>query len=127
MAKDDYHVIIFQILAYLYQCLKKGVAVEEKNLTHDSKYMNINPEYWKFVMRHLAEYGYIEGITITKTWGDYLISDLDSCRITPEGIEYLTDNGFMLKVRKRLADATAAANIIMKLAPFVIDEVMKNM
>ena len=32
MAKDDYHVIVYQILAYLYQCLKKGKKIEEKNL-----------------------------------------------------------------------------------------------
>lgn len=30
MAKDDYHVIVYQILAYLYQCLKKGEQVNTK-------------------------------------------------------------------------------------------------
>ena len=28
MAKDDYHVIVYQILAYLYTCLKTDEAVD---------------------------------------------------------------------------------------------------
>lgn len=28
MARDDYHVIVYQILAYLYQCLKNGSPVD---------------------------------------------------------------------------------------------------
>ena len=30
MAKDDYHVIVYQMLSYMYQCLKKGIAMECK-------------------------------------------------------------------------------------------------
>ncbi len=36
MARDDYHVIVYQILAYLYQCLKKGEAVEAAALEANS-------------------------------------------------------------------------------------------
>ena len=128
MAKDDYHVIIYQILAYLYQCLKKGVPVEGKNLNYDSRFINVNPDYWKFIMIHLMNSGYIEGITVTKTWGqDTILSDLEQCRITPEGIEYLTDNAFMGKVRSFLQNTATAADISVKLAPFVLDEIMKRM
>ena len=42
MAKDDYHVIVYQILAYLYQCLKKGERVEQKNLEYNCKYFQIS-------------------------------------------------------------------------------------
>ena len=28
MAKDDYQVIVYQILSYLYNCLKKGIDIE---------------------------------------------------------------------------------------------------
>lgn len=31
MAKDDYHVIVYQILAYLYQCLKKVKELSKKS------------------------------------------------------------------------------------------------
>lgn len=45
MAKDDYHVIVYQVLAYLYQCLKKGAPIEANNLEHNCKYFQINKKY----------------------------------------------------------------------------------
>ena len=36
MAKDDYYVIVYQILAYLYRCLKEGENVDGKMLQWDS-------------------------------------------------------------------------------------------
>lgn len=41
-AKDDYFVVAYQILAYLYTQLKAGDPVDPKLLRHDSKYVNIN-------------------------------------------------------------------------------------
>ena len=38
MAKDDYHVIVYQILAYLYQRLKKGERVDALMLEQDNPY-----------------------------------------------------------------------------------------
>lgn len=63
-----------------------------------------------------------------KAWGQKtIISNLDSCRITPEGIEYLTDNSFMKKVSQYIENAVQSAETVLKLAPLVIDEVMKRM
>ena len=33
MAKDDYHVIVYQILSYLYTCLKKDLPVNGENIS----------------------------------------------------------------------------------------------
>lgn len=62
MAKDDYHVIVYQILAYLYQCLKKGERVEQKNLEYNCKYFQINKSYWTYILYHMQESGLIKGI-----------------------------------------------------------------
>ena len=35
MVKDDYHVIVYKILAYLYSCLKKGENPEKEYLLCD--------------------------------------------------------------------------------------------
>lgn len=50
MAKDDYHVIVYQILAYLYTCLKTDEAVDPALLQHDSKMMDINRNYWVYII-----------------------------------------------------------------------------
>lgn len=37
MAKDDYHVIVFRFLSYLYECLKKGEKVDSKAFEQGGK------------------------------------------------------------------------------------------
>lgn len=107
MAKDDYHVIVYQVLAYLYQCLKKGIPVEAKNLEHNCKYFQINKNYWAYILYHLQEMNFIEGLGFVEVDGaDYpLPVELECCRITPMGIEYLCDNSFMAKAQKFIKEA----------------------
>lgn len=46
MAKDDYHVVVYQILAYLYVQLKAGEEIDTNILRANSNYLNINSIYW---------------------------------------------------------------------------------
>lgn len=105
MAKDDYFVIVYKILSYLYDCLKNGREPEAAALRHEGKLFRIHPQYWLYIMEHLQGSGYIEGLRITKTWGkDTVVEDFDCCRITPEGITYLMDNSMLQKVKRLLKD-----------------------
>ncbi len=114
MAKDDFHVIVYQILAYLYQCLKKGENVNPRMLSIDSDYFKVNGQelncrYWSSIIYHLQRLGLIEGVIFAD------IDNLryphpvkwDDCIITPAGIEYLTDNSFLAKAKDFLKDAKA--------------------
>lgn len=108
MSKDDYAVIVYQILAYLYDCLKKDRKVEgEKIYWNSSPYFAVNENYWKYVIVSMMDQELISGITLTQHWGqEYpIIQDLDSCRITPKGIEYVCDNSFMEKAKRFLKTA----------------------
>ena len=108
MAKDDYHVIVYQILAYLYTQLKAGAEVDPNLLMPDGKYLNINERYWTFIMVNLLNDGLISGITVTKVFGkEKLIQNLEDIMITPRGIEYLTDNAFLNKAKEFLKDIKA--------------------
>ena len=42
MAKDDFHVIAYQILSYLYQSLKRGEMVSPALLSAESTYFEAN-------------------------------------------------------------------------------------
>lgn len=107
MAKDDYHVIVYQILAYLYQRLKKGEQVQPSFLEYDSPLFDkINKQYWSYIMYHMADMQLIEGIVLVELDGldvPYATS-LEFCKITPKGIEYLCDNSFMEKAKNFLKD-----------------------
>ena len=113
MARDDYHVIVYQILAYLYTQLKNGDPVDADMLKNDSPILGINEKYWVYIMENLARSGYIEGLQITSPWGkDTIISLLDECQITPLGIEYLCDNSFLKKAAEFLKDVKAIVPFI---------------
>lgn len=107
MSKDDYHVIVYQILAYLYVKLKEGEKPDPEMLKPGSRYLEINESYWQYIMEHLYQDGYITGIT-KKAWGnEVLICDLESCQITPKGIGYLCDNSFLQKAKEFLKEVKA--------------------
>lgn len=104
MAKDDYYVIAYKILAYLYTQLKAGEAVEENMISHKGTLFQINESYWVYIVENMAQQGYIKGITITKAWGGCIIGDLQNCQITPEGIAYLCENSMLEKAKQFLKD-----------------------
>ena len=105
MAKDDYHVVVYQILAYLYAQLKAGEKIDTKMLQANSNYLNINSVYWSYIIENLSEQGFVSGVVKNKAWGgDTAIFDIENIMITPLGIEYLTDNSFLEKAKEFLKD-----------------------
>lgn len=65
MAKDDYYVIVYQILSYLYQCLKKGATVDVSMLSSESLF-GINKKYRVYIIRHMVEDDIVEGVVEKK-------------------------------------------------------------
>lgn len=86
MAKDDYHVIVFRFLSYLYECLKKGEKVDSKAFEQGGPVFGDVPEsYRRFVYTSLWNSGYIE--------------TLEGLEITCAGIEYLASATLMQQAR----------------------------
>lgn len=114
MAKDDFHVIAYQILSYLYQCLKHGEMVSPALLSAESTYFKangqqLNQRYWAYIIYNLQRLGLIEGVVfddIDNMPYPFPV-DLEGCLITPAGIEYLTDNAFLQKAKAFLKDTKA--------------------
>lgn len=115
MAKDDFHVIVYQILSYLYQCLKNGAEVDTKMLAADSSYFTIygkplSDRYWCYILWQIQRMGLIEGVIFSGRVDNYPFERplrWEGCMITPTGIEYLTDNSFLQKVKEFLKDVKA--------------------
>lgn len=105
MAKDDYDVIAYKILAYLYTKLKAGEEMDPKMIGKDSQLFSIPEKYWAYIMVNLQGEGLIRGIVCKRAWGNEITYvDCDNCEITPDGIRYLTDNSFVEKVKQFLKD-----------------------
>lgn len=106
MAKNDYYVIAYQILAYLYQCLKNGVDIDPKMLMPNSRLLQVNERYWSYIIYNLSTEGYIDGVDFVPL--DNLkipyIARMDDCMITPKGIEYLCENSSIKKAFRYLKE-----------------------
>ena len=60
MAANDYHVIVYQLLSYLYECLKEDRDVSLAALSRFRQDIPINDRYWQYILRHLVKEGLIE-------------------------------------------------------------------
>lgn len=115
MAKDDFHVIVYQILAYLYNCLKNGEKVNSEKLSKDSEFFiangrSLDERYWGYILFQMQQMRLIEGIEFSGRIDNYSFQKplrYANCMITPLGIEYLTDNSFLNKAKEFLKDTKA--------------------
>ena len=107
MGKDDYFVIAYKILLYLYACMKRKIIFDYRTYNHAIGRDSINPDYLTDIYIMMSEKGYISGVKTTGAWGDIsiLLSEEKDFKITPEGIEYLEENSRMHKIGKMLIDS----------------------
>ena len=102
MARDDYFVIVYQLMKYLYECLKKGEKPEVDHL--QASYYSIPKNYWEYIVVSLSQAGYIAGILISPSKDGVVFGDLQDTIITPKGIEYLFENSLIEKAKRTLKD-----------------------
>ena len=102
MAQNDYFVIVYRVLKYLYDCLKKGEKPEAEYLVAST--YNIPENYWIYILLSLINEEYIKGIRVNHTNEGVIFGDLQEAIITPKGIEYLFENSLIEKAKKTLKD-----------------------
>ena len=64
MARDDYFVIVYKLLKYLYDCLKRGVCPASEILS--AEFFGIADDYWEYIINNLYQDEYIDGVTLTR-------------------------------------------------------------
>lgn len=105
MARDDYFVVVYKILAYLYDCLKSGKTPDIHNVLIAETY-GINESYFEYIITELLEEGYIKGISTFKVMGktNLSIKITPNIAIKPKGIEYLQENSTIAKAKNFLKE-----------------------
>ena len=104
MSKDDFHVIAYRILKYLYETFKQGELADLEQLSYTA--LEINERYFNMIMLELLKNGFIEGVDEVSSLGSLKpqIRINRSIHITLQGIEYLTDNSTIAKAKRFLQD-----------------------
>lgn len=95
MAKDDYFVVAYRILRYLYECFKAGEHADVEMFGPDA--LGINNGYWVNLLESLSNEGYMTGVEFPPSIGSIRGAKVYDARITQKGIEFLEDNA---KIKK---------------------------
>jgi hypothetical protein len=95
MAKNDYFVIMYRILAYLYACMKQGEKPDMSTVSFEA--LGIPESYYNYVMINMIEKQYIKGAAPFKVLGGIEQVKFIDPHITQEGVEFLTENSKMKK------------------------------
>jgi hypothetical protein len=117
MAKDDYNVVVFKILTYLYACLKRITLFDEDVFKQIIDKQKIADEYLTDILHMMTEEGMIIGLVFTKAWGNtyILANEYGDMKITSSGIEYLNVNGTMSKIKDAVKDNTGLIGELAKM------------
>ena len=102
MEKDDYFVVAYRILAYLYACMKEGGRPDMSKVSFQA--LNIPERYWADVLESLSDEGYIKGVSIQGGMGDTVYVKMDKPKITLAGIQFLQENSAMARAKNALKE-----------------------
>lgn len=106
MAQNDMYVVMYKIIAYLYDCMKRGVEPVDAKWSHDA--LGIPESYWTSVVNELVAHRYIVGVEVNSFLsGERMVSSFRP-EVTMEGVAFAQENTMMAKAAAFLRDAKAA-------------------
>ena len=113
MSKDDYFVLAYKLLRYLYRCLKEGTPASWSIVTPNTESFPVSQQYFAYLLSHLLADGYIEGVAEMKAIGAPVqFKETTGLAITPKGIAYLEENSTMKRVQEFLGPAGEIAGMV---------------
>lgn len=101
MAKDDYFVVMYQLLKILYDKLKQGKSITDEEF--DQLSYKLNETYWNYILINMVNERLISGVQPISTLNGENIKT-HNVQITPTGIEYLFSSSMMERVKNTLKD-----------------------
>ena len=109
MAQNDMYVVMYKIIAYLYDCMKSGVSPDIEKISADA--LGIPEEYRVDVIEELVDHGYVKGFGIR--YADNMpVVIIDRPRVTMEGVAFAQENSMMGRAKAFLQDAKASMPFI---------------
>lgn len=109
MAQNDMFVVMYKILAYIYECTKKGERPRDCEWSAES--LGIPELYWQHVIDELVGHGYLSGVNVTHTGAGIVINAFDP-HVTMEGVQFAQENSMMSKAKYFLQEVKASVPFI---------------
>ena len=109
MAKNDMYVIMYKILAYLDECMRKNVDVNDDKFSHIV--LGISEKYWAHIIDELVCHKYVRGVNVIYTTTEPIIC-INNPRVTMEGVAFMQENSMMKKAREFLKETKSILPLI---------------
>lgn len=103
MAQNDMYVVMYKIIAYLYDCMKRGV--EPDNAAWGHRALEIPESYWASIVEELVDHGFIVGVEVNHFINGKCVVSAFAPRVTMEGVAFAQENTMMYKAKAFLKDA----------------------
>lgn len=100
MPRDDYFVIVYRILKYLYERFQEGEAPNLDKFNAEA--FDVAPGYWANILESLSDDGCVKNLTIIQRVGGAPGIRVDNLKITSYGISYLKDDPNMQAAKELL-------------------------
>lgn len=109
MAQNDMYVVMYKIIAYLYDCMKRGEDPDIARISAGE--LDIPEEYRVHIIEELVDHGYVKGFGIR--YADNMpVVIIDRPRVTMEGVAFAQENSMMGRAKAFLQDAKASIPFI---------------
>jgi len=106
MSSDDFEVIAYKILSYLYECLKQGKKVDIAAMRSLSE---CNESYFGAVVKNLQSKGFVDGFHFDGLSGVVIdspaLATASDPTITMDGAIFVKENSRMAQVKQFLGHA----------------------
>ena len=112
MAQNDMDVIVYKVLAYLYDCMKQGNNPTNDMLSNGSVLFGMIPDrYYTVIWQEMIKNNLVEGVGISN-YDSIEQVVFSNPTITLQGLEYMKENTMMQKALKYLRDIKTALPFI---------------
>lgn len=112
MGADDMHVVMYRILAYLYDCMKKGIEPQESRITPGGDAAGPIPySYWAEIMAQMSDRGLVTGVSVWSPDCERQVV-LNRTAVTMEGVEFMQENPMMRRALSFLRETRSALPFI---------------
>lgn len=108
MAQNDMYVVMYKVLCYLYDCMKRDVEPDAAAFGYAA--MGIPERYWNDIMRELLRKHFVSGVMVMPVGTDVRVTFQRPC-VTMEGVAFMQENTMMARARDFLASTKAALPI----------------
>lgn len=110
MAHNDMYVVMYRIVAYLYDRMKKGERPVDSEWSASA--LGIPDRYWSRIVSELASHGYVGGVAVTEVGSGDIVVCLVDPYVTMEGVAFAKENSMMAKAKRFLQDAKSSVPFV---------------